>query len=80
MSHFSHHCMHMDARTYANEMLMRLDRFLDENLSLIIFVKLRSRFLMCFEEIKYVTKYTLKQYICLVELTSFTCCVIKRFR
>jgi len=36
--------MHMDARAYVNEMLMRLDRFLDENLSLIIFVKLRSRF------------------------------------
>jgi len=36
--------MHMDARAYANEMLMRLDRSLDENLSLIIFVKLRSRF------------------------------------
>jgi len=35
--------MHMDARTYANEMLMRLDRLLDENLRLIIFVKLRSR-------------------------------------
>ena len=29
---------------YANEMLMRLDRSLDEHLSLIIFVKLRSRF------------------------------------
>jgi len=41
--------MHMDARAYANEMLMRLDRSLDENLSLIIFVKLR--FLMCFKEI-----------------------------
>jgi len=43
--------MHMAARAYANEMLMRLDRSLDENLSLIIFIKLRSRFLMCFKEI-----------------------------
>ena len=39
MSHFSHRCMHMAAHAYSNEMLMRLDRFLDENLSLIIFVK-----------------------------------------
>ena len=37
-------CMHTAARAYANEMLMRLDKCLDENLSLIIFVKLRSRF------------------------------------
>ena len=45
MSHFSHRCMHMADRAYANEMLMRLDRFfLDEHLSLIIYVKLRSRF------------------------------------
>jgi len=44
MSHFSHPCMHMAARAYAHEMLMRLDRSLDENLSLINFVKLRSRF------------------------------------
>jgi len=36
--------MHTAARAYANEMLMRLDRFLDEKLSLIIFVKLCSRF------------------------------------
>jgi len=36
--------MHMAARAYVNEMLMRLDRSLDENLSLIIFVKLRSGF------------------------------------
>ena len=35
--------MHMAAYTYANEMLMRLNRFFDENLS-FIFVKLRSRF------------------------------------
>jgi len=39
--------MHMGMRAYANEMLMRLDRFLDENLSLIIFLKLRSHF-YCF--------------------------------
>mgnify|MGYP000629799574 CR=1 FL=1 len=44
MSHFSHPCMEMAARAYAIEMLMRLDRSLDENLSLIIFVKLRRRF------------------------------------
>jgi len=44
MSHFSHPCMHTAARPYENEMLMRLDRSLDENLSLIIFVKLSSRF------------------------------------
>ena len=44
MSHFSHPCMHMAAPEYANEMLMRLDISLDENLSLIIFVKLRNRF------------------------------------
>jgi len=44
MSPFSHHCMHMDARVYANEMLVRLERFLNKNLSLISFVKLRSRF------------------------------------
>ena len=44
MSHFSHPCMHMAARAYANEMLMRLDRSLDKNLSLIIFIKLRSCF------------------------------------
>jgi len=44
MSHFNHPCMHMPVREYANEMLMRLDRSLDENFSLIIFVKLRSRF------------------------------------
>jgi len=31
--------MHMVARAYANEMLMKLDRFLDENyFSLIIFL------------------------------------------
>ena len=36
--------MHMAARAYANEMLMKLARFLDENLSLIIFLKKRSRF------------------------------------
>ena len=36
--------MHMAVHAYANEMLMRLDRFLDENLSLIIFLKLRIRF------------------------------------
>jgi len=36
--------MHIAACAYANEMLMRLGRSLDENLSLIIFVKLRSRF------------------------------------
>jgi len=36
--------MHMVASTYANEMLMRLDRFLENKISLIIFVKLRSRF------------------------------------
>jgi len=34
----------MAAHAYANEMLMRLDRFLDENLSLIIFFKLRIHF------------------------------------
>jgi len=33
----------MDARAYANEMLMRLNRFLDEHLSLIC--------LMCMKEI-----------------------------
>jgi len=37
--------MHIAARAYANEMLLRLDRFLNENLSLIMFVKLRSYFL-----------------------------------
>jgi len=36
--------MYMAARAYKNEMLMRLGRFLDEHLGLIIFVKLRSRF------------------------------------
>jgi len=51
MSHFSHPCMHMDVHAYANEMLMRLDRFLDKNLSLIIFIKLCSCFLMSFKEI-----------------------------
>jgi len=44
MSHFSHPCMHVAARAYTNEMLMRLDRSLEENLSLIIFGKLSSRF------------------------------------
>jgi len=45
MSHFSHPCIHMAARAYANyEMLMRLDISLDKNLSLIIFIKLRSCF------------------------------------
>ena len=39
MAHFNHRCIHMGRRSYANEMLIRLDRFLDEN-----FVKLRSRF------------------------------------
>jgi len=38
-------------RAYAKEMLMRLGRYLDEKLSLIMFVKLSSRFLMCFKEI-----------------------------
>ena len=38
-----HRCFHMDARAYANEMLMRLDKFLDEHLSLIC--------LMCMKEI-----------------------------
>jgi len=33
MSHISHPCMHMAVHAYANEMLMRLDRSLDENLS-----------------------------------------------
>jgi len=36
--------MRLAARAYVNEMLMRLDRLLDENLSLIIFLKLRIRF------------------------------------
>ena len=44
--------MHMIARANANEMLMRLARSLDENLSLIIFLKLCSRF-----------KYALKKII-----------------
>jgi len=44
MLHFRHSFMHMAVHAYANEMLMRLDRFLDENLSLIIFLKLRIRF------------------------------------
>jgi len=44
MSHFSHPFMHMAAHTYTNEMLMRLGRSLDENLSSIIFIKLRSCF------------------------------------
>jgi len=35
--------MHMAADAYANEMFMRLDRSLDENL-IFILVKLRSRF------------------------------------
>ena len=30
MSHFSHPCMHMAARAYANEMLMRLGRSFDK--------------------------------------------------
>jgi len=34
----------MAARAHANEMLMRLGRSLDENLSLTFFVKLRSCF------------------------------------
>ena len=44
MSPFSHSGMHIAVRAYANEMLMRLGRSLDENLSLIIFVKLSSHF------------------------------------
>jgi len=40
----------MAVRTYANEMLLRLDRFLDEKLS--VFLKLHMYlFLMCFKEI-----------------------------
>jgi len=39
----------MAARAYENEMLMRLDTFLDENLSLIN--KTTHLFLMCFKEI-----------------------------
>jgi len=40
MEHFTHSCMHMAVPN----MQMRLDRFLDESLSLIIFLKLRIRF------------------------------------
>jgi len=43
--------MHMAVRAYANEMLMRLDRFLDENLSFNYFLKSMQPFLMCFKEI-----------------------------
>ena len=57
----------MAARAYANEMLMRLGRSLDENLSYIFFVKLSRRFLS-----------VLKKSF-LVELISFTCYVIKLF-
>ena len=42
--------MHMTARAYANEMLIRLDRSLDETFSFIIFVKLPSRFLCALEK------------------------------
>jgi len=41
----------MAARAYPNEMLMRLDRFLDENLSFGYFRKITQPFLMCFKEI-----------------------------
>jgi len=44
MPHFSHPCMYMAARAYANEMLMR------RNLSLIIFVKLHSHFKCAFKK------------------------------
>jgi len=43
--------MHVAAQAYANEILMRLDRSLDKNLSLIIFRKTTQPFLMCFKEI-----------------------------
>jgi len=43
--------MHMAERAYANEMLMRLDRSLDENLSFDYFRKTTQPFLMCFKEI-----------------------------
>jgi len=45
--------MHMAACAYANEMLIRLDRSLDENLSLIIFVKLGSRLKKSFKVYNY---------------------------
>jgi len=41
--------MQMAARAYANEMLTRLDRSLDENLNWIILVKLSSRFYYALE-------------------------------
>jgi len=53
--------MHMAGRAYANEMLMRLDRFLDENWSLIIFLKLCSQFLMCSKEIILGKNYSIPQ-------------------
>jgi len=43
--------MQMDACAYANEMLIRMDRFLDENLSLIFIFKTTHTFLIWFKEI-----------------------------
>jgi len=40
MLHFSHSCMHMAAHAYANE----TGQIFRQKLSLIIFLKLRSRF------------------------------------
>jgi len=50
MSHFSHRCMHMAVRAYANEMLMRQNR-LGRKFELDYFRKTTQLFLMCFKEI-----------------------------
>jgi len=40
----------MGAHAYANEMLMRMDRFLEENLSFFILLKLHSIKRMCYKK------------------------------
>ena len=58
MSHFSHPCMHMVARAYANEMLMRLGRSLEQKFEFDYFRITTQPFLMCFKE----TIFRLKLY------------------
>ena len=70
MSHISHPCMYMAVHAYANEMLMRLGRSLDD-----YFHKTTQPFLMCFKEIIFRLKiivYSDEIYIKRIYLVSRT--------
>jgi len=61
MSHLSYRCMHMDARTYATEMLMRLDRFWTK-FEFDYFRKNTQPFSMCFKQIIFRLKFIVCSY------------------